>query len=235
MKGLAPEDMVQNALPIGFIPVNGRRVALRNQSLLNLVAAAYRIRMSDISGPSWMSNERFDIDATTPDGVPSEQTNEMLQSLLEERFGLKLHREDQLEPGYALVVGKTGPKLTLSEPDSVSTSDASAGAAESRAAGLAKRGLRDVMPGRAGAEYSRITADGLADALSRWVDSPVVNMTGLKGEYHIVLAVSTSTSDQESGDSIFRAVEKLGLKLEPRKVRVTKLVVDQLAKIPTPN
>jgi uncharacterized protein (TIGR03435 family) len=41
----------------------------------------------------------------------------MLQSLLEERFKLKVHQEDKEVPVYGLVIGRGGPKLTASKED----------------------------------------------------------------------------------------------------------------------
>ncbi len=90
--------------------------AWRNWALLDLIAAAYSVRATQVSGPAWLSDQGFDIEAKLPDGTPKEELNAMLQSLLEERFGLKAHRDTQTRQGFALVVGKNGPKLKPAEP-----------------------------------------------------------------------------------------------------------------------
>ena len=68
------------------------RVRLQNWALLDLIAAAYSVRATQVSGPAWLSDQVFDIEAKVPDGTPKDELNAMLQSLLEERFGLKVHR-----------------------------------------------------------------------------------------------------------------------------------------------
>src|ERR1035438_9938796 len=56
-----------------------RLVALAHVSLQNLLAQAYRIKNFQISGPSWLDAERFDILATLPDGATRDQLPAMLQ------------------------------------------------------------------------------------------------------------------------------------------------------------
>ena len=64
-------------------------------------------------------SDRFDIVANAPgEGTPTgDDVRRMLQTLLADRFQLKLHRETKERPVYALVVAKNGPKLKESAPD----------------------------------------------------------------------------------------------------------------------
>jgi uncharacterized protein (TIGR03435 family) len=59
----------------------------------------------------WIGSDRFDVEgkAENPRADP-DQLRLMLQSLLEDRFQLKLHRENKQAPIYALVVAKDGPQ-----------------------------------------------------------------------------------------------------------------------------
>jgi uncharacterized protein (TIGR03435 family) len=98
----------------------------------------------------------------------------------------------------------------------------------------------------------------IADALARFADRPVVDMTDLKENYDLTMefspedframmmraAIAQGTVlppealklvDASSGDTLFNAVEKLGLKLEPRKAEIEMLVIDQALKTPTEN
>jgi uncharacterized protein (TIGR03435 family) len=70
--------------------------------------------------PSWAQTDRFDIEARPEAGFrpTQDQAREMLQSLLEERFGLKAHVETKDAPVYNLVVAKDGPKMKLSADQS---------------------------------------------------------------------------------------------------------------------
>src|SRR5580700_4133702 len=92
------------------------RVRMEDWALIDMIAAAYSVRLDQLSGPAWMSDQAFDIEAKLPAGAPKEAANAMLQSLLEDRFGLKVHRDTQTRQGFALVVGKNGPKLNPAEP-----------------------------------------------------------------------------------------------------------------------
>src|SRR5712671_2816742 len=110
-------EMMRNGRPPGMIPITDPgRIRLENWTLLDLTAAAYSVRATQVSGPAWLSDRGFDIEAKVPVGSPKEELNAMLQSLLEERFGLKVHRGTQTKQGFALVVGKNGPKLKPAEP-----------------------------------------------------------------------------------------------------------------------
>jgi uncharacterized protein (TIGR03435 family) len=82
-----------------------------NVTLKNVLMNAYGVKGYQISGPSWLDSERYDIAAKIPQGTTKEQFMLMLQNLLDERFKLKLHREKKDLPMYALVVGKNGPKM----------------------------------------------------------------------------------------------------------------------------
>ncbi len=242
------QDMMQNLLKVGSIPVSGKRVTMRNQSLLNLVAAAYRVRMSQVSGPPWISEQRFDVDAKIPEDAPAGQVNEMLQALLTERFGLRLHNESRSLAGYALVVGRNGPKLQVSvppvkPPDAAGADDAQKEAAlkamKDRQIQMMKERQEQGMAGRS-SHFNGVTTARLADALSSYVDGPVTDMTGLDGKYDVTLETSQPHVDpasgmEDPGVTIFECVAKLGLKLEQRKVVVETLVIDNVSKMPTEN
>src|SRR5688572_12859159 len=60
--------------------------------LRDLISAAYGVR-NVVGGPSWMESERFDIDAKADRARPQRELEQMMQTLLEERFGLRVHRE----------------------------------------------------------------------------------------------------------------------------------------------
>src|SRR5215510_14670543 len=83
-------------------------------------------------GPAWIRSERFEIRAVMPDGSPEYTTTQflngdapqlevMIKNLLADRFRLTLHRETREVPGYALVVGKDGPKISASSETNIAT------------------------------------------------------------------------------------------------------------------
>jgi uncharacterized protein (TIGR03435 family) len=78
-----------------------------------------------------------------------------------------------------------------------------------------------------------ITTEGFATSLFQFTEVPVVDETGLTGKYSIT--IETWKGPDAPGGTVFEAVDKLGLKLEPRKVVVESVVVDQVFKTPTAN
>jgi uncharacterized protein (TIGR03435 family) len=224
---------MRNTQQAGVISMEGPgRIRLQNWALLDLIAAAYRVRANQVSGPSWLGDQGFDLEAKAPEGTEKEQLNGMLQSLLEERFGLKAHHDSQTKSGFALVVGKNGPKLKHAEVAPTPEQREQRSAAnrermeEMRQQGTPLTGLeRLTLPST--------TTEQLAIHLARFTEAPVVDETGLKGKYSVT--IETWKNPDVPGGTILEAVEKLGLKLEARKITVDTIVVDHVSKMPTAN
>ncbi len=237
-------ELERNLRPPGMIPMKDPgRVRLENWALLDLIAAAYRVRATQVSGPAWLSDRSFDIEAKVPEGASKEELKAMLQSLLEERFGLKVHRDTRTVQGFALVVAKNGLKLKLAEPppaQGLNEEEQRAKLqqqAQARMEALQKRLQENrengtPMSGFRRANFPSITTEELAARLVQFAEAPVVDETGLTGKYSAT--IETWNADAPGG-TVFDAVEKLGLKLEARKVTVETVVVDQVSKTPTAN
>jgi uncharacterized protein (TIGR03435 family) len=183
------------------------RFAISAITLKSLVAYAYDVREFQISGgPKWLDADQFDIVAK-PDSNPTpERISAMARALLAERFDLQLHRESKEMPVLALVVSKGGPKLQPSA--------ATAGP--------------EVRGGRGRLLAKNVTMPIFAAQLAaRVLDRPVLDRTGLPGEFDINL--------EWPPDELFAALqEQLGLKLESQKAPVEVLVIDH-ATHPTAN
>jgi uncharacterized protein (TIGR03435 family) len=187
--------------------VDAARVDIANLSLADLVRIAYRVKRYQVAGPDWTKGERFDILAKLPEGASPDQVPQMLQKLLLDRFNLTVHRETSERAVYALVVGKNGPKLveapadlafsgepaTSTAPDHGSAPlQLSADASSLMISGEPTGPVR-VSPGSGGTmqlQAQKATMSALADMLSRILDRPVVDMTGLKGTYQLTLELS---------------------------------------------
>lgn len=232
----------------GQVPTTGSdRVRLENCSLTNLISTAYSVRTTQVSGPTWLSEQGFDVEAKVPDGTPRDELNAMLRSLLEDRFGLKVHHETKTEAGFALLVGKHGPRLSPAAPPQPESSQpltdeerkahmqqmqqkmqANMAASKQRMTEHAKEvGSYNTQ------SWSAITMDDFAAQLVKVAGAPVVNETGLAGEYKV--RIETFQNPDVPGGTVFDAVEKLGLKLEPLKVDVKLVVVDDISRTPTEN
>jgi uncharacterized protein (TIGR03435 family) len=173
-----------------------------------LVTIAYDVQESQIvGGPAWFETDKWDIEAKSDnDRHSAEETRRMLQSLLEQRFSLKIHRETEQRSVYALTVAKGGPRLKPSEGNKM-TLQAGANSLSIQAGDIA----------------------AMAGVLAKAVGRPVVNRTGLTGRYDILLQWDDApTADSDHG-SIFTALrEQLGLRLEPRKEPAEVIVVDAM-------
>ncbi len=111
---IKPSDPTQFATRIMIGGGQGGRFSANGMTVRQIIIQAYGIQDFQLTGgPGWISNDRFDIEATPPPGVSvtGQQNQEMLQSLLEERFQLKMRRETKPLPGYSLVLAKNGSKM----------------------------------------------------------------------------------------------------------------------------
>jgi uncharacterized protein (TIGR03435 family) len=212
--------------------LRGDRYIIRQATMVNLIVAAYGGDPANVQGgPPWLETDRFDIIAKAPAGTSSESIKLMLQSLLADRFKLVTHNGDQQVAAYALTVAKDKPKMKESavkaEPD------CNAGNLPASADGVAN--LRFTC--------HNMTMDGLTTMLRQaaggYLHNPVVDSTGLKGEYDFELIWTPRGQLAKAGAdgiSIFDAVEKqLGLKLTLKTAPQAAMIVDSVNETPTPN
>ena len=211
----------------------GGRLRAVGAPLFWLIAGAYgdargALRPEQLVGaPPWLRSERYDITAQAPalastEGAAFIRARPFLQSLLEDRFQLRVHRERRELPVYALVRagknGELGPGLSRSNVDCEKE--------------VAKCGFGGGPLGRIKADA--LTSDLLMQLLANASGRIVVDRTGLKEPFAIDLEYS---QDQTASDkaSIFTAVqEQLGLKLESTRAPVDVLVVDSVER-PSPD
>jgi len=100
-------------MPIGpHVGVN--RADYLYMTLKSLIVYAYQVKPYQVTGPVWLEQQRFDIIAKYPEGATKDDAPKMLQSLLEERFQLKVHKSIEERPVLGLVIGRGGPKLQAS-------------------------------------------------------------------------------------------------------------------------
>lgn len=207
---------------------NRSQFVMERASLWMCISMAYGLMDNDqfsISGPSWLKNEYYDIAAKIPPDSDSGQTQTMLQNLLAERFKLAVHRETKEFSGYSLVQTKGGFKLK--EAPFTRNSNISRGPGFMKLTG--------------------VTMAAFASSLSRMLDRPVQDETGIAGTFEIALNWTPSETapgpggvvrTSPAGDDVMEiaaALPDLGLKLEPRKLQKEVLVVDHAEKVPVEN
>jgi uncharacterized protein (TIGR03435 family) len=198
----------------------GGRVVATNVTLGILLRWAYGVQEFQIAGePGWSTADGYDITAAPEKPATREQTLQMLQAMLADRFHLVLHRETKELPVYSLVIAKGGPKLAkLDDPDETHTS---------------MRGPVGT-PGGGRKLMGRATMAHLAGNLGGLVlDSKVIDRTGLSGLFEFTLEWTQDAGGAAvaAGPSLFTALqEQLGVKLEAAKGPVEILVIDHVEK-----
>ncbi|HUA59060.1 MAG TPA: TIGR03435 family protein, partial [Verrucomicrobiae bacterium] len=80
-------------------------------TLQRILTLAYGVRDYQVSGPSWITTDKFEIIAKVPAQASPQQVGPMLQSLLAERFALQVHRDSREFSGYELQVARSGLKM----------------------------------------------------------------------------------------------------------------------------
>lgn len=228
-------------------PPNPGRMALYCWPVRDIIESAYvrwtsgpnpRPNRIIIGGPSWADSDLYDIEARADnEALPDQMYGPMLQRLLENRFRLKIHSETREVPVYALKVAKGGVKARPSPEGSCEILDANAVRLQI-AAGNSRRKIC-AMTWSAKAGNSVLDAYGMSmaafseEALSRKLDRPVIDRTGVAGRFDFHLEFSpgelTSAAADSTAPSIFTAVQdQLGLRLEPARGSVPVLVIDGL-------
>jgi uncharacterized protein (TIGR03435 family) len=199
------------------IHISGLRAEYNYLTLKELITVAYEVKDYQITGPSWLAEEHFDIVAKMPEGSTKDDAPKMLQALLKERFKLEAHIEKQEHPVLALVVGKGGPKLQASpaapqpiDPDAplkagemkMDTADGpvrmTTRADGSATMNMGAKGTYQIkMDGTTiHLDADTVTMAGFADMLTRVMQmgggggKPVVDMTQLKGNYQVAVDLS---------------------------------------------
>lgn len=223
IKPSAPEEQGR-----GFT-LQGRHLVARNFTVEGLITLAYNLHQTQvIGGPGWLKTDHFDMDVL-PDheGLPSlEQARGIVRKLLADRFALKFHEDTKELSVYVLSVAKSGPKLTKS------------GADPNSPPGMGGPPGRMMMRNGSMAEFAQVMQGVL--------DRPVLDQTGLKDRYDLILKWTPDESQyggrippQNNGDNsaadalppLFTAIqEQIGLKLDAVKAPAKVMVIDSIDK-----
>jgi uncharacterized protein (TIGR03435 family) len=158
----------------------GGRLVCRNCTLKRLTVLAYRVQEYQVvGGPAWVSKDQFDIEAK-PDATSNptdEQSRQMLRTVLEERFHLRIRMETRNGPVYALVVVKNGP------PRSVDQLPPAATGPSPDPNGPMPPGAMRMAAGNVSGKA--IPMPLLARFLGQTLGRQVIDKTGLTGRYDI--------------------------------------------------
>lgn len=228
-----------SGLPGYSVRVLQAGLTARNITLKRLIAIGYSVTDYQIFGSlPWLESAGFDVEARSAGPTDLQHVRPMVQSLLDDRFKLKIHREPRELPIFSLTLAKSGGKPG---PGLVESAAGACGPVNAESpAGAAACGTVTPGPGRIRGQRGRISQ--LADRLSTILGRTVVDKTGLTGIYDIELTYTPDPSMGQQlppgfpgsdvpGPSLFTAIqEQLGLKLTAGKGPVEVVVVDSAEK-----
>lgn len=239
----APAD--ENGGGYRFEP--GGRAVMSNFTLKNLVMVAWHVQDYQVAGgPSWADSERYDIEAEAG-GNPDESTSRlMLQSLLIQRFGLRVHPETRELPGYVLVPANSEkPSALLASREGSCTISSMDFPPRRKADETPYCGFTQKLKGSAsGGRTMELHGSGVALAmfarvLGNILDCPVKDLTDIDGRFDFTFEYADEdmrakplADTLDSGPSLFSAIqEQLGLKLQLRRVPVEVLDLDRAVRL----
>jgi uncharacterized protein (TIGR03435 family) len=254
---------VSGDLRVSLQAMPGGRFIATNAPLRTLIREAFAVQGSQLSGgPGWLDSDRFDIIAKSERNPTPLQMRMMLRALLAERFRLSVHTDTRELALYALVLartdGKLGPHLRPTGTDCSQApewlgigppprrSPPSPGGPDESSGGIGPEApCRSAGPGSGGAmRFRGITLDAFAMFLATPVRRPVIDRTGLSGDFDIELDMTAELGppppppgmpdavDRASAPSIFTTLqEQLGLRLDARREPVDVLVIDRVERL----
>ena len=211
--------------PLGIrstIAPNPGSLSMRNTTLREAIRWAYDepgARVGVVEGPAWADSVRYDIAARPPVASSPGDLRLMLRALLADRFKLVVRAERRESAVHFLTVDAKGHKLRPSKPDSA---------------------LR-IQPDATGIAFENATMSDLQLFLSstRGLSRPVINRTGLDGNFDFKLAILTGTDTEEarkaaigSGNIVVfaDAVKEVGLRLDPGTVPIDVITIEKAEK-----
>ena len=211
------------------------RYILRQATMVDLVATAYGQKDASYvrGGPAWLEWDRWDVIGKVPSGTNEAAAKQMLQALLAQRFGLVVHTANAPMPAWVLRAGKDTSKLKRSSDEGEFKCSPTVDPPHPTPGSVIQITV----------QCKNMTMDQFAERFQEmaggYLDKPVVNSTGLTGQYDLTVHWTARQSLPRAGAdgiSFFDAVDKqLGLKLTLETAPRPALIVDSAKETPTPN
>jgi len=209
--------------------LRGNRYEIRNATMVDLIRTAYNVQPEKITGgPSWLEWNRFDIAALAPEKTPPDRLREMLKTLLAERFKLVV-REDQ--------VTTTAMALKVKGPHKLKETSSPSGGCQGQTAPEPNGVV--VVTATCGMTMAQF-AEQLPRAQSAYFPNgqQLVDETGLSGAFEFQVKFTPRPMLGQAGSdgiTLQAALEKVGLFMEPKEIKVPAIVVDSAIAEFTPN
>ena len=224
-----------------------------NAPLRILIQGAYNLQPFQMEGgPKWIGLESYIIEAKASGNPSRGQMYLMLQSLLEDRFQLRVHRESREMPVYALVGARGGLKFASAEDGRCVADPDLLGPLAVPGARIRILGQGPVPPPKCGGldvtlggggpliRGAQVPMPELARVLGRVLGRPVIDRTEFPGTLDVNLqflpdettpgfpAPPPGATPENANSSIFSALRRLGLRLESTKALVDVFAIDHV-------
>jgi uncharacterized protein (TIGR03435 family) len=223
-KSRTPQYLVTGGL-------RGTRYLIRTGTLLEMIALGYDLEKDKVlGGPSWLDIDRFDVAARAPAGSNPQQALVMIQTMLAQRFGLKVHKDMKELPGFVLSAGSGKTKMKPAADPAASTN----------CQGQPQTPSPDTVPLQV-VECRSVPVEDLLRLVVNFGNAggKALDKTGLEGKWDFTIRWTPPQLVARAGTegiSIYQAVDRdLGLKLESGKVMQPVIVVESVNRAPTPN
>ena len=221
-----PAPPMEHAGMVQFTYPGGRFRASAT-TLKYLLEWAYDIQPSQHSGgPSWIDTDRYDVVAKAEGNATDAQIKLMVQTLLADRFQLKLHHDSKELPVYVISLGKTAPKLFPPKEG------------ETHSIQIAPQMGPDQKVASFHITATRFSLTQLTDTFARQLGRVIVNKTGLDGDFDFTMDLTPDDSQPNPLDPslLINAMRgQLGLNLQSQKAPVDFLVIDSAEKVAAGN
>jgi uncharacterized protein (TIGR03435 family) len=245
-------EMNTSLLPGDVSVPTSRRLSGTNVALISYIDFAYNLTGGQLqlllpATPNWLISDRFDIEAQVAGNPSSDQMRLAMQAVLADRFRLAAHYESRQVPVYALLLakpGETGPQLRPHSDDQPCASPQQASEARSKFPPTTPGGLpadcgriEPLRSSRMGVGARKIPIGLLAATLPQMhnLDRPVVDQTGLAGDYDFTFEWTARRVDRANLHGEKPAPEflqdlhdQLGLRLEPQTGPFEVFVLDHV-------
>ena len=211
------------------------RVDLRKASVKHLVRRAWQLPDYQIVWPAWVDDQRgrrgYDVSVTFPPDTSPKLLNLMFQDLLATRFELVTHWEIRELKAFEVRVSEQGSKLREAKSPAPPTDFP-------KYTTKTETGVWHFSSQLGGAP-SGLTVAGFLEAIdaTHILDRPLVDATGIQGNYDIELSAPADVPQNRPDPSeLIKALEKqLGLKVTLKTLPLRMLVIDRMERIPTGN
>jgi len=204
----------------------GDGYVVQNMPIKIMISLMYRVPARQITGaPDWLDTEHYDIEAKADHAYSIDDLHVMFQNLLADRFNLKFHKEIKEGPVYALMLDKSGSKMTVNDS--------------------AQDFKIPILPGPDNVYVgTRVPMPYFCWFLGQQLQEehrPVINLTGLDKNYNFTLSFAPELPPNVPKEnlppsfldrpSLFDALkQQLGLRLQAQKGPVEYYVIDHVDK-----